>query len=153
YRPVDYRDQNDAAYAQIRDACTAQNRPVTPRPPGPDRRFALTVHLRVQGGQLQRTFYNHQRTFLDDSDSRFADTLSLWRTHLDMCQNHPQFTNALWEALFGPDDTRTLAILNQLTGDDLKTPIYAPLRIRIHTQDAVLAELPWSLTAWQDQQL
>jgi hypothetical protein len=153
YKYVDYRDQSDAAYTQILNACTAQNRPVTPRPTGPDGRFELTVHLSVQGGQLLRTFYNHQRTFLDDSRSRVANTLSLWHTHPEMCQDHPQFTNALWEALFGLDDTKTLAILNQLTGDDLKTPIYAPLRIRIYTQEALLTELPWSLTTWQDQQL
>ena len=153
YKFVDYRDQSDAAYAQILNACKAQNRPVTPRPPGPDGRFALTVHLSVQGGQLQRTFHNHQRTFLDDSHSRFADRLNFWRTDPEMCQNSPQFTNALWEALFGPDDPKTLALLNQVTGDDLKTPIYAPLRVRIYTQDALLAELPWSLTTWQDQKL
>ena len=153
YKYVDYRDQSDAAYAQILNACKAQNRSVTPRLTGPDGRFALTVHLSVQGGQLQRTFYNHQRTFLDDSHSRFADTLSLWRTHPDMCQSHLQFTNALWEALFGLDDTKTLAMLNQHTSDDLKTPLYKPLRVRIYTQDALLAELPWSLTTWQDQQL
>jgi hypothetical protein len=107
----------------------------------------------MQGGQLQRTFYNRQRTFLDDSHARLDNTLNLWHTHPDMCQNSPQFTNALWEALFGLDNTRTLAILNQLTGEDLKTPIYAPLRVRIYTQDALLAELPWSLTTWQEQQL
>ena len=98
YQYIDYRGQSDAAYAQIRDACTAQNRPVTPRPTGPDGRFELTVHLSMQGGQLQRTLYNHQRTFLDDSHSRLADRLNFWRTDTEMCQNSPQFTNVLWES-------------------------------------------------------
>jgi hypothetical protein len=107
----------------------------------------------MQGGQLQRAFYNRQRTFLDDSHSRLDNTLNLWHTYPAMCLNQPQFTNALWEALFGLDDTKTLTLLNQLMGDDLKTPIYAPLRVRIYTQEALLAELPWPLTTWQGQQL
>jgi hypothetical protein len=38
-------------------------------------------------------------------------------------------------------------------GQPLKTPIYHPVRLRIYTQDELLAELPWQATRWQNQPL
>jgi hypothetical protein len=161
YKHIDYREQSETAYRQLLDACQPQplvvgTRHNPPNTPGPDGRFELTVQLTVADGQLVRKYFDRYR-FLDDYNSPWRpleETLRLWRADPGLCQGSERFQQRLFEALFGPPDgAKVLTVLERVCGHTLETPIYEPIRLRIHTQDELLAELPWHATRWQNQQL
>lgn len=157
YAYIDYRARSNEAYEKLLHACKPQHRPVALRPArGSDGRYELAVHLSLQGDQLHHVFYNHQHAFLDETYSAWQPLqkfLGAWRAYPTLCQGNLQFTNTLWQALCGSDDTIILSILRKLAGEALQTPIYEAFRVRIYTQEPFLAELPWALTTWQNQPL
>jgi hypothetical protein len=113
-------------------------------------RYALTIQLKIQNDQLHRRYYADQRFITDDSApwSALEDVLKQWRTKPEMCEGF--FRHTLFEALTG---SKLLEALSHVCSTPVVTPIAQPIRLRIHTDNALLAEQPWALIQWQERNL
>ncbi len=109
-------------------------------PPSPPRaltgnRFELTVRFKRNGNQLTRIYLHHY--------GRLTEHRSPW-----------QETTSAFDTLFGSQEQcdKVLRILFDAK-EDLARPIRHPVRVRLHTTDPELANLPWAQTAWEGNTL
>ncbi len=126
----------------------------------PGQRHELTIRLDLVGDRLYRSFHTQQ--------TRLATGCSMWpplRQRLEVWKRRgasalgqdSELPNALYETLFGAsqeDQTGTVTVLQRLFPAAARpTPIFSPLRVRIQTTEALLADLPWTRTAWEHKRL
>ncbi|WP_089945404.1 toll/interleukin-1 receptor domain-containing protein [Candidatus Entotheonella palauensis] len=123
----------DTMYTQAaRDLQQILNPPPVSRPLSHER-YELTVRLKRQDRSLLRIYLHRY--------SRLYEHRDPWHR-----PRHPSGDD-LFETLFGPGETYE-RVLKLLFRDDLPRPIRHPVRVRIHTEDPELAELPWAQAAW-----
>jgi hypothetical protein len=136
-------DQNgrDAAYAkaasEIKSLVARKARQSASPPTG--QRFGLTIQLRHSENQLIRSYFYY--------NGRIAEQRSAWQTPAS-----PIRGSALFETLF-PSEDLCERVLKTVCEAELVRPIRYPIRVRIQTEDAELAALPWVETAWQGNSL
>lgn len=129
-----------------------------PRRHQPGQRHELTIRLDLVGDRLYRGFHTQQ--------TRLATGCSAWpslRKRLEIWKQggalaspkDSELPNALYETLFGAgSEDQAGEVLQQLFPAATRpTPILSPLRVRIQTTEALLADLPWTRTAWEQKRL
>lgn len=134
---------------------------------GPARAYELTVHLEERSDRLFITYHLPGLEPLGSAEVSGAEVRSrIEPIHesLDTAMNRvllqrlspTGWGEVLFDLLFGPVERwepifRTL--FGRPAGTPRPNPILAPVRLRIHSEDARLTGLPWRLTAWKGQPL
>jgi hypothetical protein len=137
-------------------------------PTGPARAFELTVQLEERGETLQATYHLPGLEPLSSAAGSWAEMKprieAIHRT-LDSANNtalRPHLGGSLngwgetlFTLLFPPSDVQEKifrAVFSKQDGPR-PNPIFGPVRLRVHAEDAHLTGLPWRLTSWKGQPL
>lgn len=154
-------DQNGCLNKAVRDISKLYEdyaRKDTPghRRPGQD--HELTIGLHLVGDRLYRAFHSHQARLATGQSAwpPLQQRLRVWATEGSAALGEAgDLAAALYETLFGAnEEEQTGAVLQQLFPQAARpTPIFSPLRVRIQTTEALLADLPWTATAWKGKRL
>ncbi len=129
------RNQRDAVYAKAASDLKELVAPPSPPRSLTGKRYELTVQFKRNGNQLTRIYW-HQY-------SRFAEYRSPW-------QGTGQ---ALLDILFGSQEQCDKVLRALFDSKELARPIRHPVRVRLHTDDPELADLPWTETTWEGNSL
>ncbi len=123
-------------------------------------RDELIIALQCHAGTLYRRFYSRQTQLAAGQSAwpALQQRLAAGKTPPPASsagEGSEGFAAALYETLFGAAaDDRSGVVLQWLFPAATRpTPVFSPVRIRILTADPFLAELPWSVTAWQGKRL
>ena len=123
------------------------------------RRRRLDVALTLDGDQVERDYFIGGRSYNRHllARSTYDSVLADWRRNGLTGLKDNGFGDRLFELLFGRDaDGHIRALLKVVfldePGDGFE-PTYAPVRVRIRTDDVSLRSLPWMHTAWKRQRL
>ncbi|HSS48832.1 MAG TPA: toll/interleukin-1 receptor domain-containing protein, partial [Thermoanaerobaculia bacterium] len=139
--------------------------PVAVSSAGPARLFELTVQLETRGESLQITYHRPGLEPLGSVSLPWADLkqrIDSFHQTLDTALNRallPQLGNwgeVLFDLLFGPVERwepLLRAVFGRSAGTPRPNPVFGPLRLRIHAEDARLTGLPWRITSWKGQPL
>ncbi len=107
------------------------------------RRYTLTVHLRRHGDSVDAQYY------LPGTDA-ITNGAQSWR-QAAQAQSPSTWGARLFELLFGTERQQEkifCALFRQSSPPP--SPILAPVRLRICTDDPLLLRLPWRLSTWND---
>ena len=104
-----------------------------------DKRFDLTVRFKRNGNDLTRTYLHPH--------GAMTEHRSAWQP-----PNHPATGSALFDTLFGTPENAD-KVLQLLFETELARPIRYPVRVRMQTDEPVLADLSWPDMEWEGENL
>ncbi len=151
-RPVNGIEREGQRQVVYRDAVKKllrlARRNETPRPKETRDRAELTVRLDLESGLLHHVFLGPHGVIDRPKPTRWSDVEPAL-TEFAVADGE-----ALYRTLLGSDDariTRVLKLLFHHKGEP--NPTFAPLRVRVQTNDPLLLALAWSRVSWQGERL
>lgn len=130
------RNQRDEIYTKAASHLRELVSPPSPPRTLTSNRFELTIQLTRNGNQLTRIYLHHYGRFAPEHRSPWQGTTSLFDTLFGSQEHCDKVLRLLFDAK-----------------EDLARPIRHPVRVRLHTTDPELANLPWARTAWEGETL